>query len=169
MAFDLQKPYAPDLAQRLRQDDQSLSAQDRRRCAAVEALTRGHGGTPSIATLLGGDPPPIPAGLRERKPWPDDPAGKRVRQPGGGRKQTEAKHPAWLQHVHDTIKARIAGAPLRDDGLWRDVTPQAIPDRLHAHGVCAGPRLVRGPAQTPWACRHVCSIRSGWPVARAPK
>ena len=143
MAFDLQKPYAPDLAQRLRQDDQSLSAQDRRRCAAVEALTRGHGGTPSMATLLGGDPPPIPAGLRERKPWPDDPAGKRVRQPGGGRKQTEAKHPAWLQHVHDTIKARIAGAPLRDDGLWRDVTPQAIPDRLHAHGVCAGPRLVR--------------------------
>src|SRR5438093_13040145 len=105
MAFDLQKPYAPDLAQRLRQDDQSLSAQDRRRCAAVEALTRGHGGTPSIATLLGGDPPPIPAGLRERKPWPDDPAGTRVRQPAGGRTQTEHIHPACLMPAHNRLKA----------------------------------------------------------------
>jgi hypothetical protein len=143
MALDFQKPYAPDIAQRLRQDDQSLSAKDRRRLAAVEALTLGHGGTTSIANLLGGDPHPIPEGLRELKPWPDDPAGQRVRKPGGGRKQTEAKHPAWLQHVHDTIKARIAGDPLRDDGLGTDVTPQEIPDRLHAHGVCAGPRIVR--------------------------
>src|SRR2546429_5703852 len=99
MALDFQKPYAPDIAQRLRQDDQSLSAKDRRRLAAVEALTLGHGGTTSIANPLGGDPPPIPQGPRELKPWPDDPAGQRGRKPGGGRRQTEAQHPASLQHA----------------------------------------------------------------------
>jgi hypothetical protein len=143
MAFDFQKHDAPDIAQLLRPSDQSLSAKDRRRLAAVAALTPGHGGTTDIAHILGGDPHTIQEGLRERKQWPDEPAGKRVRQPGGGRKQTEAKHPAWLQHVQDPIQERIAGDPMRDDGRWTDVTPQAMPDRRHAHGIWAGPRMVR--------------------------
>ena len=41
MAFDFQKPYAPDIAPLWRQDSQSRSAKDRRRLAAVEALTLG--------------------------------------------------------------------------------------------------------------------------------
>ena len=143
MAFDFQKHDAPDIAQLLRPDYQSLSEKDRRRFAAVEALTRGHGGTTYSANILGGDPHPIQEGIRERQHLPDDPAGTRVRKPGGGRKKTEATHPAWLQHVQDTITERIAGDPMRDDVLWTDVTPQAIPDRRHAHGVCAGPRIVR--------------------------
>jgi len=143
MAFDFQKHYAPDIEQLLRQYYQSLSEKDRRRFAAVEALTLGHGGTTDIANILGGDPHTIQEGIRELKQLPDDPAGKRVRQPGGGRKKTEAKHPALLQHVQDTIKERIAGDPMRDDVLWTDVTPQEMTDRLHTHGVCAGPRIVR--------------------------
>ena len=145
MAFDFQKHYAPDIAQLLRQYYQSLSEKDRRRFAAVEALTLGHGGTTYIANILGCDPHTIQEGIRELKQLPDDPAGKHVRKPGGGRKKTEAKHPALLQHVQDTIKERIAGDPMRDDVLWTDVTPQEITDRLHAHGV------------------------SGWLVARSPK
>jgi hypothetical protein len=39
MAFDFQKHYAPDIEQLLRQYYQSLSEKDRRRFAAVEALT----------------------------------------------------------------------------------------------------------------------------------
>ena len=143
MAFDFQKHYAPDIEQLLRQYDQSLSEKDRRRFAAVEALPLGHGGTTDIANILGCDPHTIQEGIRERKPLPDDPAGQRVRKPGGGRKKTEAQHPARLQHVQDTIKERIAGDPMRDDVLWTDLTPQEITDRLHAHGVCAGPHIVR--------------------------
>jgi Rhodopirellula transposase DDE domain len=143
MAFDFQKPYAPDIEQLLRQYYQSLSEKDRRRFAAVEALTLGHGGTTYIANILGCDPHTIQAGIRELKQLPDDPAGKRVRKAGGGRKKTEAKHPELIQHVQHMIKERIAGDPMRDDVLWTDLTPQEIADSLHAHGVWVGPRIVR--------------------------
>src|SRR3989449_8551821 len=143
MAFDFQKHYAPDIEQLLRQYYQSLSEKDRRRFAAVEALTLGHGGTTYIAHILGCDPHTIQEGIRELKQLPDDPAGKRVRKAGGGRKKTEAKHPELLQPVPHTIKERIAGDPMRDDVLWTDLTPQEIADSLHAHGVCGGPRIVR--------------------------
>ena len=49
MAFDFQTHDAPDIAPLVRQDDQSRSAKDRRRFAAVEALPLGHGGTPDMA------------------------------------------------------------------------------------------------------------------------
>src|SRR3989442_2952891 len=148
MAFDFQKHDAPDIAQLLRPDYQSLSEKDRRRFAAVEALTLGHGGTTYIANILGGDPHTIQEGLRERKQWPDDPAGQRVRKPGGGRKKMEATHPALLQHVQDTITERLAGDPMRDDVLWTDVTPQAIPHPRDAPGPCPGPPIVRPPPDT---------------------
>ena len=81
------------------------------------------------------------------------------------------------------------GAPRR--GALRGVPPRQAfgalatgqPERieqtcLHAHGVCAGPRTRRGPAQTPWACRrsgiawgvtslHSPSSRRGAPAIRA--
>jgi hypothetical protein len=143
MAFYFQQHYAPEIEQLLRQYYQSLSEKDRRRFAAVEALTLGHGGITYIANVLGCDPQTIHEGIRELKQLPDDPAGKRVRKRGGGRKKTEAHHPELLQRVQDTIKDRIAGDPMRDDVLWTDLTPQEISDSLHAHGVGAGPRIVR--------------------------
>src|SRR5713226_9200697 len=143
MVFYFQKPYGPAIEQQLRQYYQSLSEKDRRRFAAVQAITLGHGGIQSIAQVLGCDPQTVQEGMRELKQLPDDPAGKRVRKPGGGRKKTEVKHAALLQHVQDTIQERIAGDPMRDDVLWTDLTPQEITDRLHAHGVCAGPHIVR--------------------------
>ena len=45
--------------------------------------------------------------------------------------------------VHDTIKDRTAGDPMRTDVVWTDMTPQAIADSLRAHTVCVGPRIVR--------------------------
>jgi hypothetical protein len=64
MAFDFQKPYAPDIEQLLRQYYQSLSEKDRRRFAAVEALTLGHGGTTYISNIFGCDPHTIQEGCR---------------------------------------------------------------------------------------------------------
>jgi len=143
MAFDFQKHYAPDIEQLLRQYYQSLSEKDRRRFAAVEALTLGHGGTTYIANILGCDPQTIQEGMRALKQLPDDPAGHRVRKPGGGRKKTEDKHAELIQQVQHTIQDRTAGDPMRADVVWTDVTPQEIADRLQAQAVSVSPRIVR--------------------------
>jgi hypothetical protein len=143
MAFSFQKPYSPAIEQQLRQYYQSLSEKDRRRFAAVEALTRGHGGIQYIAQVLGCDPQTVHEGMQELKQLPDDPAGKRVRKPGGGRKKTEVKHAALIEQVRDTIKDRTAGDPMRADMVWTDLTPQEISDSLHTQAVSVGPRIVR--------------------------
>jgi hypothetical protein len=129
--------------QQLCQYYQSLSEKDRRRFAAVQAITLGHGGIQYIAQVLGCDPQTVQEGMRELKQLPDDPAGQRVRKPGGGRKQTAVKHAALMQQVQDTMKDRTAVDPMREDVVWTDGTPQEIPDSLQAQAVSVGPRLVR--------------------------
>src|SRR6266852_7854923 len=143
MAFSFQKTYSPDIEQLLRQYAQSLSEKDRRRFAALEAIKLGHGGIRYIAKVLACDPQTVKDGMREIKQLPDDPAGSRVRKPGGGRKKTEVTHATLLQQVQDTIKDRIAGDPMRQDVVWTDLTPQEISKSLQAQAVCAGPRIVR--------------------------
>ena len=143
MAFSFQKTYSPDIEQLLRQYYQSLSEKDRRRFAALEAIPLGHGGIRSIAKVLACDPQTVKDGMRERQQLPDDPAGSRVRKPGGGRKKTEVKQADLIQQVQDTIKDRIAGDPMRQDVGWTDLTPQEISTSLREHAVCAGPRIVR--------------------------
>jgi hypothetical protein len=143
MAFYFQKTYRPDIEQLLRQYYQSLSEKDRRRFAALEAIKLGHGGTRYIAKVLGCDPQTVKDGMRELKQLPDDPAGSRVRKPGGGRKKTEVNQADLIQHVQDTIKNRTAGDPMRQDVLWTDLTPQEIAKSLQERAVCAGPRIVR--------------------------
>jgi hypothetical protein len=143
MAFYFQKSYNREIEQLLRQYYQSLSEKDRRRFAALEAIKLGHGGTRYIAKVLGCDPQTVRDGMRELKQLPDDPAGRRVRKPGGGRKKTEVKQTDLIQQVQDTIKARTAGDPMRQDVVWTDLTPQEISKSLQEHAVCAGPRIVR--------------------------
>lgn len=143
MAFYFQKTYRPEIEQLLRQYYRSLSEKDRRRFAALEAIKLGHGGTRYIAKVLGCDPQTVKDGMQELKQLPDDPAGSRIRKPGGGRKKTEVKRADLTQQVQDTIKDRTAGDPMRQDMVWTDLTPQEISHRLQDHAVCAGPRIVR--------------------------
>src|SRR3989442_1457820 len=143
MAFDFQKTYSPEIEQLLCQYYQSLSEKDRRRFAALEAIKLGHGGIRYMSKVLGCDPQTIKDGMQELKQLPDDPAGSRVRKPGGGRKKTEVKQADLIQQVHDTIQDRTAGDPMRQDVVWTDLTPQEISQSLREHGVCAGPRIVR--------------------------
>src|SRR5215831_5227912 len=97
MAFYFQKTYSPETEQLLRQYYQSLSEKDRRRFAALEAIKLGHGGTRYITKVLGCDPQTVKDGMREIKQLPDDPAGGRVRQPGGGRKKAEVTQADLIQ------------------------------------------------------------------------
>ena len=143
MAFYFQKTYRPEIEQLLRHYDQSLSEKDRRRFAALEAIQLGHGGTRYIAKVLGCDPQTVKDGMRELKQLPDDPAGSRVRKPGGGRKKTEDKHADLTHQVQETIKNRTAGDPMRQNVVWTDLTPQAIAKSLQEQSVCAAPRIVR--------------------------
>jgi Rhodopirellula transposase DDE domain len=143
MAFYFQKTYSPEIEQLLRQYYQSLSEKDRRRFAALEAIKLGHGGTRYLAKVLGCDPQTVRDGMRELKQLPDDPAGRRVRKPGGGRKKTEVKQTDLIQQVQDTIKDRTAGDPMRQDVVWTDLTPQEIAKSLQEQAVYAGPRIVR--------------------------
>jgi hypothetical protein len=156
MAFYFQKSYRPEIEQLLRQYSQSLSEKDRRRFAALEAIKLGHGGIRYMAKVLGGAPQTIKDGLRELKQLPDDPAGRRIRKPGGGRKKTAVKHADLIQQVHDTIKDRTAGAPMRADVVWTDLPP---PKRLPTG--CKPKASVLDPA----SC-DACSRRLVWPVAR---
>src|SRR6266436_7836954 len=110
---------------------------------AIEAIKLGHGGIRSIANVLGCDPHTVKEGMRERKHLPADPTEHRVRKPGGGRKKTEEKHPDVIEQVQDALKDRTAGDPMRQAVRWTDATPQEISDRLQAHAVCVGPRIVR--------------------------
>ncbi len=143
MAFSFRKTYSPEIERLLCQYYQSLSEKDRRRFAALEAIKLGHGGTRYIAQVLGCDPQTVKDGMRELKHLPDDPAGGRVRKPGGGRKKTEVAQVNLIQQVQDTIKDRTAGDPMRQDVVWTDLTPQEISKSLQAQAVCAGPRIVR--------------------------
>src|SRR5713101_6167276 len=143
MAFSFRKTYSPEIERLLCQYYQSLSEKDRRRFAALEAIKLGHGGTRYIAKVRGCDPQTVKDGMRELTHLPDDPAGGRVRKPGGGRKKTEVAQANLIQQVQDTIKDRTAGDPMRQDVVWTDVTPQEISKSLQAQAVCAGPRIVR--------------------------
>jgi hypothetical protein len=143
LGFSFQKTYPPAIEQLLRPDYQSLSAKDRRRFAAVEALKLGHGGSRSLANVLGCDPHTGTDGRRALKQLPADPAEPRVRKPGGGRKKTEEKHPEVIEQVQDAITDQTAGDPRRQDVRWTEAPPQEIAERLPAPAVCAGPRVVR--------------------------
>ena len=102
MAFYFQKSYRPEIEQLLRQYYQSLSEKDRRRFAALEAIQLGHGGIRYMSKVLGCDPQTIKDGMRELKHLPDDPAGRRVHKPGGGRKKTEVKQAEGIHVKRDT-------------------------------------------------------------------
>src|SRR5215471_5113299 len=72
MAFCFQKVYGPEIEQLLRQYYQSLSEKDRRRFAAVEAITLGHGGISYIENILGCSRKTIRTGMQELKQLPNN-------------------------------------------------------------------------------------------------
>lgn len=164
MAFHFQKTYAPEIEQLLRQYHQSLSEKDRRRFAALEAIKLGHGGIEYIARILACDPQTIRGGMRELKQLPHDPAGLRVRKPGGGRKKTETQHPDVIEQVQRTIDHRTAGDPMRHNLVWTDLTPREIADSLDQQdlSVSVGPRIVRRILDTlGFARRQIAKVLPG--------
>jgi hypothetical protein len=79
------RPYTEEIEQLMKALFCRLSEKDRRRYAAVEAHKLGWGGIDYIGKLLAIDGKTISQGLADLKE-PVDPAGKRIRKEGGGRK-----------------------------------------------------------------------------------
>ena len=75
--------YAPEIERKMKRLFDSLSEDDRRRYAAVEATKLGHGGVEYVAQLLGCDPKTIRQGQSELE-GNDDLNGGRVRKKGVG-------------------------------------------------------------------------------------
>ena len=78
--------YAPEIERKMKRLFDSLSEDDRRRDAAVEATKLGHGGIEYIGQLLQCDPKTIRQGLAELDEAADLDTS-RVRKKGGGRKK----------------------------------------------------------------------------------
>ena len=87
MAFIFTARYEPNVEERMRGFYQTLSEKDRRRYAALEACRLGRGGIEYVAEVLGCSRRTVERAARELEELPDDPAGGRVRRPGGGRKK----------------------------------------------------------------------------------
>ena len=93
MPFHFQHAYLPEVEEHLRNGFASLSEKDRRRYAAVEAVKLGHGGLTYLTTLFGCSAERIVQGLHALQRLPHDPAGERVRRPGGGKKRPRPHNP----------------------------------------------------------------------------
>jgi hypothetical protein len=75
--------YSAEVERKRQRCFEWLSEKDRRRYAAVEATTLGHGGVEYIARVLACDPKTIRQGLRDLEEEEDTAAG-RIRKKGGG-------------------------------------------------------------------------------------
>ena len=133
----------------------SLSEKDRRRYAALEAAKLGHGGTDSIATVLGCDPKTIRHGQHELATLPDprservrrahgsDLCAGRVRRPGGGRQRCLDTIPQWEENFLHVLRDDTAGDPMRDDVRWTNLTLAEIAQRLKDAGTPVSVTVVK--------------------------
>lgn len=147
--------YSAEIERDMKAFYDSLSEKDRRRYAALEAAKLGHGGTDSIATVLGCDPKTIRHGQHELAALPDprservrrahgsDPLAGRVRRPGGGRKRCLDTIPQLDENFLRVLRDYTAGDPMRDDVRWTNLTLAEIAQRLKDAGTPVSVTVVK--------------------------
>ena len=126
-------PYPPHIEPTMRAFSQSLREHDRRRYAAVEAHTLGHGGIESIAAVLDIDPKTIRQGQRDLEELPDHPT-TRVRKPGGGRKRRLDHDPQLADDFPKVLVDRTAGSPTQESLIGTNLARTEIVDRMEELG-----------------------------------
>jgi hypothetical protein len=126
-------PYSRDVEQMMRSFYHSLRENDRRRYAAVEAAKLGHGGTESIAGVLGIDPKTIRHGRHDLDDLPERPA-PRVRKAGGGRKRKLEKDPEIDEDFCRVLVEHTAGSPTEESLIWTNLTKTEIVDLMQECG-----------------------------------
>ena len=121
--------YAPEIERKMKRLFDSLSEDDRRRYAAVEATKLGHGGIEYIAQLLQCDPKTIRRGLAELDEAADLDTS-RVRKKGGGRKKLIEVSAALEENFLKVLEDHTAGDPMRADVKWTNLSRGEIASRV---------------------------------------
>ena len=89
---------------------ESMTEKDRRRYAGMEVHKFDcHGRIEYVARVFGCSVELVTRGMREVSELPKDPAGSRIRAPGGGRKRLEESHPQLTDLVSESLQNRTAG------------------------------------------------------------
>jgi len=125
--------YAPEIERKMKKLFDSLSEDDRRRYAAVEATKLGHGGIEYIAKLLECDPKTIRRGLAELEEGADLDTS-RVRKKGGGRKKLIEISDTLEENFFKVLEDHTAGDPMRGEVKWTNLSRRQIAARLTAMG-----------------------------------
>ncbi len=90
---------------------EELDERARRRWAAVEALSLGHGGKSAVAVATGLSRDTIRRGICELEAAEERGSARRVRKPGGGRKRLTEKDPSLLSDLESLVEPTTRGDP----------------------------------------------------------
>ncbi len=126
-------PYPPHIERSMKAFYQSLRENDRRRYAAVEAATLGHGGTAYISKVLDVDPKTIRQGQSDLANLPDR-SEERVRMPGGGRRRLIDDDPQIDDDFRRVLVEHTAGSPTEESLIWTNLTRTEIVDLMQECG-----------------------------------
>ena len=120
----------------------SLDERGRRRWAAVEARSLGHGGIAAVAEAIGMSDRTIRTGIQELESGealsPD-----RQRRPGGGRKARAQEQPKLTAALEKMISPTTRGEPT-NPLRWTCKSTRTLAAELRSQGFDVGPTTVRG-------------------------
>ena len=118
--------------QRYRQMAPVLDEQSRRRYAAMEALSMGHGGVSAMSRITGLARSTINRGVSDIRKGVTAPAG-RVRKVGGGRRRKVVEDPTLLSDLKALVAPTTRGDPMQPL-LWTSLSLRNLVSALAEKG-----------------------------------
>jgi hypothetical protein len=109
-----------------------LDEQSRRRYAAMEALSLGHGGVSAMSRISGLARSTINRGIVDIRAGGSAPAG-RIRKPGGGRKRKVIEDPTLLSDLKALVEPSTRGDPMQPL-LWTSLSLRKLVSALAEKG-----------------------------------
>lgn len=137
-------PDSQETAHCMKRFYESLSENDRRRYAGIEALRDGHGGRNYIAQVLGCSRRTVSKGAKEVSGLSRAETEKRIRRLGGGRKSYHESWPDIDEKFLQVLHAHTAGDPMDATVRWTDLSVKEMTTSLREdHGVRVSKFVVR--------------------------
>jgi hypothetical protein len=119
----------------------TLSHEQRRLYAAVEANRLGRGGVGQVIELTGMCPPTVARGRRELADLLQGKSLKKEWKPGTGRPRIEEKYPAITAALEEMLSDEVAGSP-EDEQKWVRSSVRMLAKRLRDKGFTVGRNAV---------------------------
>jgi hypothetical protein len=119
----------------------TLSHEQRRLYAAVEANRIGRGGIKNISMITGLCAPTIASGRRQLADLLEGRPLNKQREPGAGRKRTEQKYPEVAAALEEMLSDEVAGNP-EGDAIWVRSSCRKLAKQLEERGFVISYRTV---------------------------